>query len=187
MEEVKAGELIKEIKNFSKYLANLETGRVYIKSNGVKEGRYSYPKPNDVGYVYNSYTNDDGERVPLGEHVMIMAGSLETDPSDPFWLKMNLEIDHRSGNKADNRFENLQLVTKGLNHQKINNRKPKSKKLDDETVLGIRAAYKDWVESGLPKIQFYKATAKELGSCWQSIQYMCLGTTYTRLLEDRVQ
>jgi len=185
MEEVKVGQMIKEIPNFSRYLANLSLGRVYIKPNGKKEGRYSYPKPNDIGYVYNSYTNDDGKSVVLGEHVMIMAAALETDPSDPFWLKMNLEIDHRSGkDKSDNRFKNLQLVTKGLNHQKIENRKPKSKKLDDETVLAIRAAFKDWVDSGLPKIQFYKNKANELGiNAWQTIQYMCLGTTYTHLLK----
>lgn len=179
MTEVKAGELIKEIKNFSRYLADLENGRIYKKSTDKKDGFWLKLNPNAIGYVYGQFMNDSNEWVTMSLHSMIMAAAVEDNPEIPFWLGKNLEIDHRNSIRHDCRFENLALVTKKLNHQKIDRSTPKSKKLDDETVIGIRKAFKEWVESGYPKIQFYKATANEVGkNCWQSIQYLCLNMTY---------
>ncbi|WOD61779.1 hypothetical protein NQZ71_13235 [Niallia taxi] len=178
-ELVKAGDLIKEIPGFSLYLANLETGKIYKKPTATKEGFYLNLNPNDVGYVYGSFLNDNGDWIPMSVHTVILAAAFEDNPTKPFWLNKNLEIDHRNSLKHDCRFNNLSLVTKKLNHQKIDRSTPKSKRLKDEVVIGIRKSYKDWVESGKPKIAFYKATATELGmNCWQTAQYICLNINY---------
>jgi len=182
MTEVKPSAMIKEIPNFSRYLANLRTGKIYKKATGDKPGRYLNLNPNAVGYIYGSFINDSGERVAMSVHTIILGAAVETDPSKPFWLKMNLEIDHLNSCKSDCRFENLHLTTKKLNHQKVDRSTPKSKKLEDEVVISVREAFKEWVESGKPKIEFYKIKSKELGmNSWQTAQYLCLNRSYKKV------
>jgi hypothetical protein len=168
MEEVK-GEFIKEIPNFSRYLADVENGKIYRKPTEKKSGKWLKNTPNAVGYCYVRLTNDDGRSVTVSVHSVIMSAAIESLPS--FWLKMNLEIDHRNRKKHDNRFANLHLKTKKQNHENIE-RISISKRLSNEDVEYIHEEFSKWEGR---KIEFYKLMAEQIGCVWQTIQYHLLG------------
>ncbi|MGE1162571.1 HNH endonuclease [Peribacillus simplex] len=131
-----------------------------------------YPQPNDVGYVYTTLTDDFGDVKVISVHSVIMSAAIESEPS--FWLSKNLEIDHCDRNKANNRFSNLHLCTKKMNHENIDHvAKGKSKNLTTKEVLFIKEAFKMWQGR---KIEFYKLMQAEFDlKCWQTIQYNILG------------
>lgn len=161
-------ETIKEIPGFSRYLADISNGLIYSK----KKDKWLNPQPNDVGYVYTTLTNDSGDLKVISVHSVIMSAAIESEPS--FWLSKNLEIDHRDRNKANNRFSNLHLCTKKMNHENVDHvAKGKSKNLTSEEVLFIKEAFKMWEGR---KIEFYKLMQAEFDlKCWQTIQYNILG------------
>lgn len=88
-------------------------------------------------------------------------------------MNKGLEIDHRNGDKSDNRFENLRLTTKKQNHENIINRTSKRRNLTKDEVRQLRQEFIEVNPS--PKIKWYRKKAEELSvKAWQTIQYNIL-------------
>lgn len=170
MEEVKANETVKEIPNFSRYLCDIEKGRIYRKATNTRKGTWLKEiKPNAVGYCYTTLINNDNqyERISLQWLVLCAA----TEHKKEFFTSKSLEIDHRDRNKSNNHINNLHLVHKNQNHENIDNRK-KRVRLTYDDIQFMREAFKKWEGK---KIEFYKLMSEEFGCVWQTVQYNLLG------------
>lgn len=177
-EEVKVNETIKEIPGFSRYLADIEKGRVYRKQTDKLKGKWLRQSANDIGYVMTTLLSDENRKERIYIHEIVMSAAIEQPKS--FWATKNLQIDHRDRNKGNNNFFNLHLVTKIQNHKNIENRKNQVR-LSNKDVTFIKEAFSKWEGR---KIQFYKLMAKEFGCVWQTIQYTLLGYHNTRKIES---
>jgi hypothetical protein len=170
LEIVEVSETIKEIPGFSRYLCNIENGRIYRKPTETSKGKWLKQSPNDIGYCMTSLKDDNGKLVHgIYVHELVMSAAIEFPKS--WWTTKNLEIDHRDRNKSNNNIGNLQLVTKVNNHKNIEGRKDKVR-LSREDVKYIMSNFIEWEGR---KIPFYKLMAEQFGCVWQTIQYTVLG------------
>ncbi|SOC12889.1 HNH endonuclease [Ureibacillus xyleni] len=99
---------LKEIKGYSKYLADLRNGRIWDK----EKQDWKVANPNKFGYVHVTVKNDDGEFKSESVHHLIMLAALE---GFDYKGKLGLEIDHLNNDQSDNRFTNLELVSRAEN------------------------------------------------------------------------
>lgn len=124
------------IPNFSRYLADLDRGKIY----SIKSNRWLTPKANKrFGYVYSTLLNDDGEATPISIHQIMMSAHKQQEPKA--WQKFGLEIDHVNGNKADNSIENLRLVAhkeQFCNRVREKMSRANAKRLTNEQVRYLR-------------------------------------------------
>lgn len=170
VEVVEVSETVKEIPGFSKYLCDIEKGEIWRKPTDRLKGKWLNPQPNHIGYVMTSLINDEGELIKgVLVHEIVISAAIEF-PKE-WWNSKNLEIDHRDRKKWNNKFSNLQLVTKKKNHENIEDRKPRVR-LTKEDVNYIMDSFKAW--NGR-KVQFYKTMSEEIGCVWQTVQYTVLG------------
>ena len=103
-------------------------------------------------------------------------------------IDAGLEVNHRDGNKQNNRLENLELVTRRENCRHAvriglmttGERRPRSK-LTAEKVRAIRAAYTQGGRAAGGKGQ--EALAKEHGVCRETIRDIVKGRAWTHLLD----
>lgn len=82
------------------------TGR----ARGAKVGRVLKPHPNNSGYLRITLCRDGGCRYVL-VHRLVAEAFLGPAPSPKH------EVNHKNGNKTDNRAENLEWVTTAQNHR----------------------------------------------------------------------
>jgi hypothetical protein len=105
------------IPGFSSYLADVENGKIFRKGwqvvNQFGSCRYQdgffINGSSKSGYIYNSFTKDDGTRFYSSFHRLIMMAYLKKE------LPKNMVVDHINNNRSDNRIVNLRLVTHSEN------------------------------------------------------------------------
>lgn len=112
-----AKETFKTVEGFERYMVS-NTGRVITTRGTVKELK---PQKDSVGYYhvrlypedyrFGSYPNNRGKRPKLFKiHSLVARTFIPKHES-----KERLEINHKSGDKSDNRVENLEYVTRQQN------------------------------------------------------------------------
>jgi hypothetical protein len=112
-ENLHKGFTLKQIKE--KYNYNPETGEITLKS-GKKVGHKSVA---NGGYVYLCTTNPLGKMVNLlGHHVALIYSGIPLP-------KQGEVVDHINQDPADNRLENLRVVSHKQNMQNLSGRKKK--------------------------------------------------------------
>ncbi|KKM23503.1 hypothetical protein LCGC14_1614590 [marine sediment metagenome] len=101
-------EVFKEIKGFNDYAVSTQ-GRVrrLTKGPGARAGRILKPLGNGKGYLKVHLTTG-GKQVTRHVHRFVATAFL--------WPRPGLEVNHKNGDKADNRLVNLELVTRSENH-----------------------------------------------------------------------
>lgn len=89
MEIVEVNETINEIPNFSRYLCDIETGRIWRKPTETSNGKWLKQSPNDIGYCVTSLKDDIGNLVHgMYVYELVMSAAIE--------FPENLGIDHRA-------------------------------------------------------------------------------------------
>jgi len=174
MEEVKVNDRIKEIPNFSRYLCDIYTARIYRKPTDKRKGAWLKKiKPNSVGYCYTTLKNDSDEFEGISLQWVVMCAA--TESTKEFFISKNLEVDHRDRNKENNHIHNLFLCNKNANMRNIGERKERSERLSESDIQYIFEQFKVWDGK---KTDFYKKMADKFGCVWQTIQYLVLGINY---------
>ena len=125
---------LKDIPNYPRYKADLRNGRVW----DTLKNEWKKFSPNKLGYCYVHLTDNKGNSGSIGVHVVIMMAALEGFD----YRKLNLELDHKNGDKSDNRFENLELVTRTENLRRRKNVKTK-KFMTKEELDELRNDFKN--------------------------------------------
>lgn len=90
------------------FYADVENGRVFntYTENWLGEGSTGAKR---TGYIYVGMKNKDGNISSMGLHSAIMSAYMGV-PKE-WWINKGLCINHISGDKTDNSYFNLQLVT----------------------------------------------------------------------------
>lgn len=115
---------LKELPDFSRYLVDVENGRVFDKL--VEEWKRNTINAN--GYIYHTLKRDDDESITMSLHQIVMDSVLEGFD----YRKLNLVIHHVNNDKSDCGFENLHLTTQSNNvKQRILTKKPKRLNADE--------------------------------------------------------
>lgn len=140
----------KDIPNYEGVYLASNTGRIMSKrwnKNRIIGASYSH------GYS-RVCLHSNGDRKYLSIHRLVWLAFCGNIP-------IHLEINHKNGNKSDNRLSNLELVTRSENVQhairtglvKIRKgEENKNSKLDNNTVLEIRELYRQgWTQRQLNK------------------------------------
>ena len=94
----------KQIPGFSAYGID-QAGNVYNLATERKISLYS-----SDGYLTARIHNDTGRRINLGVHRAVVMAWIGTIPKG-YW------VNHKNGQRADNRLENLEITTPGENHR----------------------------------------------------------------------
>jgi len=153
---------LKEIKGYSGYLADLRNGRIWDK----KKQDWKVANANKFGYVHVTVRNDEGELKSVSVHHLIMTAAIEgLDYKGIF----GLEIDHLNGDKSNNAFTNLELVTRAENLRRREMNKV-MKRLTKEEIEQLLAEY---VEADLKFgeiCDWYHEMAEKFGTHFSTIQ-----------------
>lgn len=102
------GEMIQlaSVPEFDSIKVNLELGKIWIES----QNRWSLAtKANRQGYVYSTFTNNAGEKIPTSIHAIVKSSKLNRPISN--WLSEGLTVDHVDSNPENNAADNLRLLT----------------------------------------------------------------------------
>jgi len=126
---------LRELKGFSRYLVDIEQGRVLDKETG----EFKRNTANAQGYVYHTLRSDDNKSITLSMHQIVMAAALEVSVN--WWKRFNLVIDHRNNKKSDNSILNLALITQSENIKKRENIKP-YKRFSEEELIELQHNFK---------------------------------------------
>jgi hypothetical protein len=144
-------EIWKKIPNFSRYeVSNL--GRLrsldYKRSGKV---RVLKPAKSPDGYMKTVLVNDEGKYCSWTVHLFVMLAFVGKKPE-------GLEVNHKNGDKTDNRVENLEYVTHKQNVQHsfdngfekpLRGEDNPTSKLTNKDVLEIREYVKNKREQGV--------------------------------------
>lgn len=93
---------IKQIDGFSDYYVSIN-GDVFSKKK--KEFRKLKATPHTGGYMKLKLINDNGKRCDCYVHRLVATAFLEKKSKD-------VEVNHKNGDKTDNRVENLEWITR---------------------------------------------------------------------------
>jgi hypothetical protein len=151
----------KEIPAYPKYMAS-NLGRIKNK----KTGKIKKPFLSKHGYPQASIQLVNGKK-----NIHIHSLVLQTFKGD---RPINLESNHKDGNKLNNNVENLEYITKSQNciHAfRMNLRRPRSQKLEKKDVLDIRHFRKS---EGVTT----KELCKEYGVTQRTIRHIIEGKTW---------
>lgn len=142
-------------------------------------GRLKRLSNHSHGYLAVSLHSGNKDRMFL-VHRLVVAAFIGPIPP-------KMEVNHKNGNKKDNRVENLEIVTRQCNIDHavatglINNKGSRNMRavLSEQQVQEIRNAY---TEGGKWKGgKGYKALAKIYGVSWTSIRQVIKGRTWRHL------
>lgn len=99
-----ANETLKQIEGFENYYVS-NTGNIYS-SHRIENGEYKLVKPskNKSGYLYANIFSSPQKRSSLRIHRLVYQAFVGCIPD-------GFVIDHKNGDKKDNRIENLQILT----------------------------------------------------------------------------
>lgn len=113
---------VKTLKNFSNYLVN-ENGKIFSK----KTNKQIIPASNQNGYVLYCLINDEGKKQTVYAH----RASYQAFVGD---IISGYEINHIDGNKKNNHFTNLNLLThkENCNYNRDNSNNGFCKLIDED-------------------------------------------------------
>lgn len=102
---------LKPIPGFSKYLAEIETGRIFKKGWNLynQYGKCGYHNGffingcKDSGYIYGTFISDNNKKIYTSFHRLIMMSKIQTE------IPKGYVVDHINNKRDDNRIENLRL------------------------------------------------------------------------------
>lgn len=118
----------KVIRGLSRYQIDLERGQVY----DTKRQIWLEPKPNARKYKYlNLQMDESTKRKVISEHNLVMLAALDGYDYRKLFKGLNLVVDHKSGDRTDNRFLNLTIIPQSKN---LEGRKTKPVKLNEEQL-----------------------------------------------------
>lgn len=135
-------EIWKTIENFSRYqVSNLGRVKCVLRRNNAYHNYYSanYIMKDFYfqGYKRIQLTNDDGEKVTINVHRLVAMAFIPKIDGKPF-------VNHKDGNKSNNKVENLEWCTNqeniihaintGLRKTKLGKVRPKKEKLSKEAL-----------------------------------------------------
>lgn len=152
---------MKKAIGFSRYSIDTINGRVFDEETK----RWKVSNPNANGYCYVNVVNDIGFKEAMGLHRLIyMAHTGESIPE-------GMQVDHIDNDRANNKIENLELVTHLENMRRRKEKNKNFKKLNKKE--------EQWLEEQFQTMNFYhgnkmdkfKILASELGVSVRAIQY----------------
>ena len=160
---------LKSIEGYDKYYISDE-GKVY--SDKYNERRELIPREAGNGYLYVNLCKN-GKYKSVRIHRLVAKHFLED-------YEEGLQVNHKDGNKLNNNFSNLEMVTQTENmkhavqhglHVSLSGEKHWCAKLTEEQVKEIRSKY-------VPKVYTQEMLAKEYGVSRSDIKLIVNGNVW---------
>lgn len=155
----------KVIDGLSRYEIDLSKGDVWDK----KRQMWLNPKPNARKYKYINLQMDDKKRKVMSLHNLIILASLDGFDYRKLFKGLNLVVDHKSGDRTDNRFINLSITTQSKN---LEGRTTKPVRLNSEQLEQLYADFRliDGAKHGSKHSVYEMLSQKYNGYSSHSIQ-----------------